>query len=106
MAFNDWNNDGKIDFTDDFFEYQIYEESMKDSDNYIPSSPGSYSGGSSGGISTFGAAVASIGGLFIAALIVALLAGDNAENVPVIFTIILWIISSSVLAVFFDERGM
>lgn len=29
MAFYDWNHDGKKDFTDDFIEYNIYNESTK-----------------------------------------------------------------------------
>ena len=44
MAFYDWNHDGKKDFTDDFIEYNIYNESTKNS------KPSSYSRG--GGIST------------------------------------------------------
>lgn len=29
MAFYDWNKDGKKDVQDDFIEYNIYSESMK-----------------------------------------------------------------------------
>ena len=81
MAFHDWNHDGKKDFTDDFIEYQIYKQSTSNS-NYTPRN--------SGGISTFGAIVATIGGLFLAAAIVALLGGG--EDTPVLITIILWIV--------------
>ena len=94
MAFQDWNNDGKKDFTDDFMEYQIYKDSTSNN-NYTPLS--------GGGISTFGAIVASIGGLFLAALIVALLGGG--EDTSVFVTIILWIICCSVLGVWFDNVG-
>ena len=93
MAFHDWNHDGKKDFTDDFMEYQIYNQSTNNR-NYTPRS---------GGISTFGAIVATIGGLFLAALIVALLGGG--EDTPVLITIILWIICGSGLSVWFDNVG-
>lgn len=93
MAFHDWNHDGKKDFTDDFMEYQIYNQSTNNS-NYTPRS---------GSISTFGAIVATIGGLFLAALIVALLGGG--EDTPVVITIILWIICGSVLSVWFEKEG-
>lgn len=66
MAFHDWNHDCKKDFADDFIEYQIYKQSKSNS-NYTPRS--------GGGISTFGAIVATIGGLVLATAIVALLGG-------------------------------
>ena len=95
MAFHDWDHDGKKNFTDDFFEYQIYKDSTSNN-NYTPHS--------GGGISTFGAIVATIGGLFLAAAIVALLGGG--EDTPVLITIILWIICSSSLATFCDNHGI
>ena len=58
MAFFDWNHDGKKDFTDDFIEYQVYKNTTN-KQNYTPRS--------GGGISTFGAIVATIGGLLLAA---------------------------------------
>lgn len=94
MAMYDWNHDGKKDFTDDLIEYQIYKQS-NNSNNYTPSS--------GGGISTFGAIVATIGGLFLAVGIIALLGGG--ENTPVIFTIILWIVCGAGLSVWFDNIG-
>ena len=94
MAFHDWNHDGKKDFTDDFIEYQIYKQSTSNS-NYTPRS--------GGGISTFGAIVATIGGLFLAAAIVALLGGG--EDTPVLITIILWIVCGAGLSVWFDNVG-
>ena len=97
MALYDWNHDGKKDCTDDFIEYQIYSQSTSNS-NYSPRC--------SAGISTFGAIVSTIGGLFCGAGIVALFAGDNVENVPVIITNILWIICSLALAVFCDNHGI
>jgi hypothetical protein len=29
MALYDWNHDGKKDFTDDYIEYRIFQDSMK-----------------------------------------------------------------------------
>lgn len=93
MAFHDWNHDGKKNFTDDFFEYQIYKDSTSNN-NYTPCS--------GGGISTFGAIVATIGGLFLAVAVVALLGG---EDTPVLITIILWIVCGAGLSVWFDNVG-
>ena len=98
MAFNDWNHDGRKDWQDNYIDYQIYRDVTGNKNN------SSYTLGN--GISTFGAILSTIGGLFLGAGIVALFAGDNVEKVPVIITIILWLICSSVLAVFFDNNGV
>ena len=94
MAFYDWNHNGENDLVDDFMEYQIYKDSTN-SNNYTPR------GGS--GISTFGAVVATIGGLFLGAGIIAFLGGG--EDTPVILTIIMWIICSAGLGVWFESTG-
>ena len=99
MAFYDWNHDGKKDWQDDFYEYQIYEESTKDSNK------SSYTSSSGGGISTFGAIVSTIGGLFLLAFIVTLFGGDGSE-MPVLLIIILWAVCSSVLAVICEHIGL
>lgn len=97
MAMHDWNHNGKKDWQDNYIEYQIYKNATgKRESSYTPSN----------GISTFGAILSTIGGLFLGALIVALFAGDNVENVPVIITIILWIVCSSVLAVFCENNNI
>lgn len=98
MALHDWNHNGKKDWQDNFIDYQIYKDAagQKNNSSYIPSN----------GISTFGAVLSTVGGLFLGVLIAALFAGGNAENVPVIITIILWIICSAVLAVFCDSHGI
>lgn len=97
MAMHDWNHDGKKDWQDNYIEYQIYKNATeKRESSYTPSN----------GISTFGAILSTIGGLFLGALIVALFAGDNVENVPIIITIILWIVCSSVLAVFCENNNI
>ena len=94
MAFRDWNHDGRKDFADDYIEDQIYKKSISNSN---------YTSRSGGGISTFGAIVATIGGLFLAAAIVALLGGG--EDTPVLITIILWIACSAGISVWFDNVG-
>lgn len=93
MALYDWNNDGKMDSADDFIEYNIYKDCTNNS-NYTPRR--------SNGISTFGAIVATIGGLFLAAFIIALLGGG--EDTPVIITIILWAVCSTVIGVWIDNQ--
>ena len=98
MALYDWNGDGKKDFTDDFIEYHIFKQSTSrdSSNNYIPRS--------GGGISTFGAIVAVVGGLFLAAAIVALFGGG--EKTPVFITIVLWIVCGSGLGAWFEQIGL
>lgn len=98
MAFYDWNRDGKKDWQDNYIEYQIYKNSTEQKNN------SSYT--SSNGISTFGAILSMVGGLFLGCLILALFVGNDVENVPVIITIILWIICSSVLVVFCENHGI
>ena len=95
MALYDWNGDGKKDFTDDFIEYQIYKQSTskKSNNNYTPRS----------GISTFGAFIAMVGGLFLAAAIVTLFGGG--EDTLVFITIVLWIVCGSGLCAWFDQIG-
>lgn len=94
MAFYDWNGDGKKDFSDDYIEYQIYKKSTSNN-SYVPRGRT--------GISTFGAIVATIGGLFFAAGIIALFGGG--ENTPVLLTVILWILCGAGLSVWFDNIG-
>ena len=97
MALYDWNSDGKKDFTDDVIEYQIYKQStLNNSNNNCTSRSG-------GGISTFGAIVAVVGGLFLAVAIMALFGGG--EDTPVFITMILWIVCGSGLCVWFDQIG-
>ena len=58
----------------------------------------------SGGISIVGAILALILGLFSAVGIIALLGGEN--DLFVIFTILLWLICSGILSVWFDIIGL
>lgn len=98
MALHDWNHNGKNDWQDDYIEYQIYKNITGKKNNT------SYSRGN--GMSTFGAILSTIGGLFLGCLIIALFAGEHVEDVPVIITIILWIICSAVLGVFCENHGI
>ena len=84
MAFHDWNNNGKKDIADDFIEYQMYKQSTSNS-NYTPRS--------SGGISTFGAIAATIGGLFLAAARISVRESflNFIPIAPAIGTIVPWI---------------
>ena len=94
MAFYDWNGDSKKDFSDDYIGYQIYKKSTSN-DSYVPRGRTR--------ISTFGAIVATVGGLFLAASIIALFGGG--ENTPVLLTVILWILCGTGLSVWFDNIG-
>jgi hypothetical protein len=97
MAVYDWNHDGKKDFTDDYIEYRIFQDSMKKSESYTPKS--------SGGISTFGAIAAIILGLVVLALFYSLL-GIEVDDVPAIVDIILWIFNGTIFALYFDHIGL
>ena len=97
MAFYDWNHNGKKDFTDDFIEYNIYNESTKNS------KPSSYSRG--GGISTFGAILSVIAGL-VGQVAIYMMLGVEVEDVPVIIMIILWIVISSITGAILDSIGI
>ena len=98
MALYDWNHNGKKDWQDNYIEYQVYKDvtGQKDNSAYTPSN----------GISTVGAILCMVGGLFSSTGIVSLLSGGNTEGVPVIITIILWIICAASLASIFDHHGI
>ena len=65
MAFYDWNNDGKKDMQDDFIEYNIYKNSIGKSNN----TTGNHS---SGGMSTLGVIICTIGILLFIGWIIGL----------------------------------
>lgn len=92
MALHDWNHDGKKDLVDSYIEYQIYQDCTGNKQ---------LGTGGSGG-DTFGAIVAVVGGLFVAAGIMALLCGSG--DVPVFLTIILWVICASVISVWLNGK--
>jgi len=59
MAMYDWNHNGKKDMADNFIEYQIYKDvTEQDGES-------SYTPRRGGGMSTFGAIICVIAGLFI-----------------------------------------
>lgn len=95
MAFYDWNHDGDNNFKDDFIEYQVFEDSERNS-NYTPRR--------GGGISTFGAITATVGGLILAALIITLISGG--ESIPLFIIIVLWIVCGVALSILFDSIGL
>lgn len=99
MAMHDWNCNGKKDWQDSFIEYQIYKDVTGQNNK------SSYNPNSGNGMSTFGAIVSVVAGLFLqSALYVAL--DIDVENVPVIVIIILWGIFSAIAAVVVDKIGL
>ena len=99
MGMYDWNHNGKNDMADNFIEYQIYKDvtGQNNESSYTPSR--------GNGMSTFGAIISVIAGLFLqAALYVAL--GIDVENVPVLVIIILWVVFSTLAVVVVDKIGL
>ena len=99
MVMYDWNHNGKNDMTDNFIEYQIYKDvtGQKDEPSYKPSR--------GNGMSTFGAIVSVIAGLFLqSALYVTL--GIDVDDVPVLVIIIMWVAFSTIAAVVVDKIGL
>ena len=99
MAMHDWNHDGKKDMVDNFIEYQIYKDvtGQQNEPSYTPSR--------GNGMSTFGAIIRVIAGLFLqAALYVAL--GIDVDDVPVFVIIILWTVFSAIAAVVVEKMGL
>ena len=99
MAIYDWNHNGKKDMADNFIEYQIYKDVTGQNDET------SYSPRRGNGMSTFGAILSVIAGLFLqSALYVAL--EIDVENVPVFVIVILWVIFSTIAAVIVKKIGL
>ena len=99
MAMYDWNHNGKNDMADNFIEYHIYKDvtGQKSEPTYTPSR--------GSGMSTFGAIVSVIAGLFLqSALYVTL--GIDVDDVPVLVIIILWGVFSTIAAVVVDKIGL
>lgn len=92
MAFYDWNNDGKKDMQDDFIEYNIYKNSTGKSNN----TTGNHS---SGGMSTFGAVICTIGILLFIGWIIGLAepkcAHSGCDNSPADGSSYCWLHKSS-----------
>lgn len=98
MALFDWNHDGKKDWKDNCIEYQIY----KNATNQKGKSP--YTSGSGGGEGTFKAIISVVSGLFLQVLLYMAL-GIDVDDVPGLLILILWIIISSIIAVFLEVIG-
>lgn len=99
MAMYDWNHDGKKDSTDNFIEYQIYGDAtgQEDKPSYTPRS--------GNGMSTFGAIVSVIAGLFLQAALYTML-GIDVDDVPVLVIIILWAVFSTLAALAVEKMGL
>ena len=99
MAMYDWNHNGKNDMADSFIEYQIYKDVTGQKDEP------SHTSSRGNGMSTFGAIVSVIAGLFLqAALYVA--RGIDVDDVPVFVIIILWAVFSAIAAVVVEKIGL
>lgn len=99
MALYDWNHDGKKDWQDNIIEYQIYKESTGQSDE------SSYTPRSGNGMSTFGAIISVIAGLFLQAALYTML-GIDVDDVPVLVIIILWAVFSTLAALAVEKIGL
>lgn len=99
MAMYDWNHNGKKDMADNFIEYQIYKD-VTGQDGEL-----SYTPRRGGGMSTFGAIICVIAGLFIQSALYASL-GIDVDDVPVLVIIILWFVFSSITAVLVEKIGL
>lgn len=99
MAMRDWNNDGKKDMVDNYIEYQIYKDvtGQNDEPSYTPSRRD--------GISTFGAIISVLAGLFLQAVLYNGI-GVDVEDVPILVIIILWVVFSGIVAVILDKIGL
>ncbi len=90
MAFYDWNKDGKKDIVDDYIEYNVYKESTKNNSSQHHSG---------NGMSNFGATIATIVSIFIAAGIVGMF---NLEGAALVIAFIIVVsIVAAVISVFF-----
>ncbi|MGN0026051.1 MAG: hypothetical protein ACI33I_03485, partial [Clostridium sp.] len=89
MALNDWNNDGKKDFKDDFIEYKIYEESMKGRKNDDRQKINYSKSRNKSQMSSFGSILSIVLGLVLTAILFIIL-DVNIDNVPVLVICFIW----------------
>lgn len=97
MAMHDWNGNGK-DHIDDFIEYQVYND-VSGKNNGYSSRP------SGNGMSTFGAIVSVVGGLFWQAALYTTL-GIEVDDVPMLVILILWVVFSMITAAIVNKIGL
>lgn len=99
MAMYDWNHDGKKDGIDDYLEYQIIHK-----DHASGSNRASHNAKSTG-ISTFGAVFSVVSGFVLAALLYTVCDID-VKDVPVVITILLWVVFLALMAEFAEKIGL
>ncbi len=99
MALYDWNHDGKKDWQDNIIEYQIYKEStgQEGEPSYTPRK--------GNGMSTFGAVISVVAGLFLQAVLYTML-GIDVDDVPMLVIIILWAVFSTLAALVVEKMGL
>ena len=101
MAIHDWNNNGdKNDMTDNFIEYQIFQDISKEEKKST-----SYTEYTSNGISTGGAIVSVVMGLVLQSVIYVSM-GIDVDDVPLLVIIVLWGIFSFFTAIVLEKLGL
>lgn len=90
MSMFDWNQDGKKDMVDNYIEYRVFKDCANKNETATSNSSGN-------GMSTFGAIISVIAGLFIQSALYGAL-GIEVEDVPIMVIVGLWIFFSSIVA--------
>lgn len=88
MAFFDWNNDGKNNYIDDFIEYNIVMNSIREKEE------STYRFGKG--------KKCLIAGFFLQAALYGIL-GIDVDNVPAVVIIILWVLFSVIVSAVIDK---
>lgn len=99
MAMYDWNHNGKKDGIDDYLEYQIIHKDPASGSNRASHNA------KSTGISTFGAAFSVVSG-FVLAVLLYTICDIHVKDVPVVITILLWVVFSALMAEFAEKIGL
>ena len=99
MAMYDWNHDGKKDGIDNYLEYQIIHKDHASGSNHASHNAKSTS------LSTFGAVFSVVSG-FILAVLLYTVCDIDVKDVPVVITILLWVIFSALMAEFAEKIGL
>lgn len=99
MAMYDWNYDGRKDGIDDYLEYQIIHK------DHASGSNRAFYNTKSTGISTFGAVFSVVSG-FVLAVLLYTVCDIDIKDVPVVITILLWVVFSAVMAEFAEKSGL
>ncbi len=99
MAMYDWNHDGRKDGADDYLEYRIIHKDPASGSNRASHNAKSTS------LSTFGAVFSVVSG-FILAVLLYTLCDIDVKDVPVVITILLWVVFSALMAEFAEKIGL